>query len=165
MLYSLSSISSVFAFLDQSYWEFKFCRVLPISSRILSLWATFSVCAIHISYFRVDLMDDTVCTFTPEPPAHEIVLKSHDYIASSSQVAGPSTSAPTTKRKRSELATPTPKKKTRNCGNQENDKDSQLDSQISAHRTPYGRLQYSKFLFSEIRLRCYIYTVSILSFF
>ena len=78
-------------------------------------------------------MDDSNCTFMPEPSGHEIVLQTHDYIGSSSQVFGTSTSASTNKRKRSKLVTTTPKKKKRNCGNFEEDKDSQLDSHTSAH--------------------------------
>ena len=89
-------------------------------------------------------MEDCLTTMTPEPSGKEIVDKSHDYIATCSDAPLRFTVSSASKRKRSAPVTPKPNKKKKSSENVDEDQDSQLNSQTSAHRTPFGNLLYSK---------------------
>ena len=89
-------------------------------------------------------MEDCLTTMTPEPSGKEIVDKSHDYIATYSDAPLRFTASSASKRKRSAPVTPKPNKKKKSSANVDKGQDSQLNSQMSAHRTPFGNLLYSK---------------------
>ena len=87
---------------------------------------------------------------TPEPFLNEINASQHNYAA-----AGPNslkaTSKSTSDWKRSERSLPKHLKKSeklnkaRMSATLDSDKDSHLDSRVSAHRTPYGRYLQSEY--------------------
>ena len=89
-------------------------------------------------------MEYSLLTLTPEPSGQEIVDRSHDYIATHTEKPLRFTVSSASKRKKSAPVTPKPSKKKKSSENVDEDQDSQLNSQTSAHRTPFGNLLYSK---------------------
>ena len=79
----------------------------------------------------------------PEPSGREMVDKSHDFIATYSDVPLRFTVSSASKRKRSAPVTPKPCEKKKRSENVDEDQDSQLNSQTSSHRAPFGTLLYS----------------------
>ena len=87
---------------------------------------------------------------TPEPSIQDINANQHDYAAPSPSSVQPKVSTRSSDRKRKRPpSTPKEERKRsirpRLSATIDGDKDSQLDSQVSAHRTPYGRLLHSEY--------------------
>ena len=89
---------------------------------------------------------------TPEPSIQDINANQHDYAAPGPSSVQPKVSTRSSERKRKRPpSTPKEERKRKRSmrprlsATIDGDKDSQLDSQVSAHRTPYGRLLHSEY--------------------